>query len=907
MDTATSPSFASLLRRHRIATGLTQEELAEKANLSVRAVSDLERGLRKAPRQETIELLTEALELSPDDRTQIEAAVARRRGPAASPHTYSLPAELTPLIGREREEAQAVHVLRWDAVRLLTLTGPGGVGKTRLAVRVAHRVADDFGDGVVFVPLAPIADAALVPLSLAASLRLREQGGQGIEDILVSHLRSQQCLLVLDNFEHVIEAAAFIARLLASCPDVTALVTSRAPLHVQGERKMDVPPLAVPAPSDLRLPERATRYPSVVLFVERARSVKPDFEATEHSLPFITEICRTLDGLPLAIELAAARANVLPPDMLLRRLDRRLQLLRGGRRDLPPRQQTMRDTIAWSHDLLDAAEQTLFRRLSVFPGGCTLDAAEAVCQAVGHLELDTLDGLGSLLDKSLLTVREQEGPAEARQPRFGMLETVREFAHDQLLSSSEAEAVHREHARYFLSLSQEARPKQNEPDQSTWLERLEQEHDNLRAALHTAHQFDDLGLGLQLVGALWPFWLAHSHFKEAKEWLDRFLPRAEPAGVSPSIRAHALYAAGTLANVHSGNELAISLLREALALARLSGDDRCTAAILDQLGGTEGARGNYAESEQLLDESVAIYCGLDDRRGLCTALTDRAGIARYQGEYELATALYQEALNLSRAIGDTRIVAYALARLGNLAADQGRPSRSLPLYEEALALRRQARDTFGIADVLYRLGSASADLGDYAGAMVRHAESLELFRSLGNKYGVAYVLLNQTEATIGTGDLEEAKALAAQALMLFQELGDRRCIAMVLMQMGDVAREQHDYQQALAYYRESLMLHWTLNVRPEVARCLECMTRLACAQGQGERAARLHGAAGVLREALDAAIPPANRVKYDQDLSVVRGQLDDQVFAAAEAEGQAMSLEQVVEYALGGPSAASAS
>ncbi len=902
MDTASSPSFATLLRRHRLATGLTQEELAERANLSVRAVSDLERGLRKAPRKETIDLLTEALELSPRDRAQVEAATARRRGPAASRRTQSLPAELTSLIGRERETAQAVHALRWDRVRLLTLTGPGGVGKTRLAIRVARSVADDFSDGVAFVPLASITDAALVPLSLAASLGLFEQGGQAIEDILVSHLCSQQRLLVLDNFEHLLEAAAFIPRLLAACPDVTALVTSRAPLRVQMEQKMDVPPLAVPVPSALRSPERATRCPSVVLFLERARAVKRDFEVTEQTLPFIIEICRALDGLPLAIELAAARTNVLSADMLLGRLDRRLQILTGGLRDLPPRQHTMRNTIAWSYDLLRPAEQTLFRRLSVFAGGCTLEAAEAVCQAIGHLELDILDGLGSLLDKSLLTVREQEGPGEARQPRFGMLETVREFAHDQLLSSSEAEAAHREHARYFLALSEAARTKVRGPDQSTWLERLEQEHDNLRAALNTAHQMDDVGLGLHLAAVLWPFWLARGHFKEAQEWLDRFLPRSEAAGVSPSIRAYALYAAGTLANVHSGNELAISLLRQALVLARLSGDDRCTAAILAQMGGTEGGRGNYQVSEQLLDQSLAIYRRLDDRPGLCAVLSDRAGIARYQGDYERAAALYHEALVLSRAIGDTRRVAYVLARLGNLATDQGRPSEALPLYEEALALRRQARDTFGIADVLYRLGSAATDIGDYPGATVCYEESLDLYRSLGNKYGVAYVLLNQTESAIGMGDLEGARALAVQALALFEELGDRRCIAMVLMHLGDVAREQHDYQQAMACYSESLTLHWKLNVRPGIARCLESMTRLACVQGQGERAARLHGAAAALRGALNAVMPPAERARYDQDLAVARGQMDDQAFATGEAEGQAMSVEQVVEYALQGPS-----
>ncbi len=446
-------------------------------------------------------------------------------------HLHNLPAQPSALLGRESEVAATRALLEQEGARIVTLTGPGGTGKTRLGLQVGAELVEAFTDGVWFVPLAAIADPALVIPAIAQPLGVREIPGEPLLTTLQEYLRNKHALLLLDNFEHLTAAAAAVSALLAACPGVQVLVTSREPLRITGERELPVSPLALPDPRQARglSPGALLDYSAIRLFVERAQAVKPDFTLTEATAADVIAICRRLDGLPLAIELAAARVRILPPSQLLNRLDTRLKVLTGGNRDLPARQQTLRAAIEWSHELLDPGEQALFAHLAVFSGGCTFEAAEAVCGAAGALQLDVLDGLDSLTQKSLL--RPEDG-ADG-ETRFTMLETIREYGLERLDATGHAETVRRAHADYFVTLAEAAEPQLTGADQVDWLNRLGAEHDNFRSAMGWLEQGSEIETRLRIAAALWRFWWMRGHLAEGRGWLERALAEASQSAAHP--------------------------------------------------------------------------------------------------------------------------------------------------------------------------------------------------------------------------------------------------------------------------------------------------------------------------------------------------------------------------------------
>jgi non-specific serine/threonine protein kinase len=684
------------------------------------------------------------------------------------------------LLGRDEAVRAVVALARRPDVRLVTLTGSGGIGKTRLAIRAANDLLDDFADGVWFVRLSRLTDPSLVIPTIAETLGLKEVGGQTIAETLRLYLREQCTLLVLDNCEHVAAAAPSVADLLETCPALAVLATSRMALHLRGEHEYLVAPLGLPPATAraelINAPERLLEYPAAALFVERARAVRPDFALTETSTLAVAEICARLDGLPLAIELAAVRVKLLPPPALLIRLEHSLGFLVGGARDLAERQQAMRSTIAWSENLLSAGERALFCRMGVFAGGCTLEAAETVCAAPEGAEplgIEVLGGLGALVDQSLVQQREEGG-----EPRFGMLQVIREYALERLEASGEAEALRRAHAAFMLALVERAEPKLTGSDAGAWLDRLECEHDNLRAALSWAWQRGEVETGLRVVAAVFRFWMVRGYLREGRVWAERLLAlEPKDAGTSlGEIRAQALRAAGVLA-LYQGDEVAAgNWLEQAAALGRAVGDLRTVANALSSLGVMALGQGDLARAESCLEESLALMRAVGERRGVATVLTNLGIVVYMQGDIERAAAVFAEALAVSREVGDRDLIATNLANLSSVALRQGEVARAEALGREALALYWELGDPRRCAVGLEGLASAAG----MAGLGVRAARLLGAAAAVREALGTPQppqereeVEQATDEARSSLGEAAWAAALAAgRALTLEQAVAE---------------------------------------------------------------------------------------------------------------------------------------
>ncbi len=680
------------------------------------------------------------------------------------PHTmqgdYRLPVARTPIVGRERELDAVQQLLRDPAVRLVTLTGAGGSGKTRLALELGRELTNAFNGYVFFVTLGSISNAAMVPAAIAESIGIRETGGRTVPDLLKDYLRACEpspVLLLLDNLEHILSASAFVVELMESSRLLKVLVTSRAALHVYGEYEFPVPPLALPDKRLVTSLSALAENPAISLFAQRAAAVTPDFELTAENAPLVAEICARVDGLPLAIELAAARVKMLPLSGILTRLESRLQLLTAGARDLPERQQTLRNTIDWSYDLLTEAEQKLLRRLSVFWGGCTLEGAEAVGNTKNDLGADIFDLMSSLVDKSLV----QQRPQDADEPRFRMLETIREYAVERLQQSGEEAATKRAHAAYCLVLAEEGNPDLAEPERSTWLTRCDIEHDNFRVALDWLFQNRDLEWSFRFCIALFRFWDMREHSAEGWARLERLL---EMAGTEfPRERAKTSLFLGAFATAQGGFPTATQYLEQGRAIYEELGDPSGVAVTVNALAIMSRDRGDYATAQRYFERSLAYWRQVDDRLATARCLHNLGNVSRICEDYNSARMALAEAMQIFEQLGDDSGVAWALNQQGDIAREQGELTEACALYQRALSAFRSAGDRWGQARSLADLGGIACELGEQSVAYEHYRESLDIFSALEHRRGIARVLEGLACVALHRGDARRALSVAAAA------------------------------------------------------------------------------------------------------------------------------------------------
>lgn len=735
-----------------VAQGLCRDHLLPSASLK----SLGEHRLRDLTRPETIFQL-----VHPDLPSEFPP-LKSLNNPALS---HNLPQQLTSFIGREKEQNDVKSLLA--STRLLTLTGAGGSGKTRLSLQAAVEVLEAYPDGVYLIELAPLSDPALVLQTVALVLGVKEQAGQPLEQTLMDFLASKRLLLLLDNAEHLLSACAQLATtLLLSCPQICLLVTSREALGVAGEQTYPVPSLSLPDPQQPATVESVSLYEAVRLFIDRARSVKPDFAVTNDNAPTVAQLCFRLDGIPLALELAAARVRAMSIEQIALRLDDRFRLLTGGSRTALPRQQTLRALVDWSYDLLSEPERLLLCRLSVFVGGWTIEAAEAIVAGEEIEEGDVLDLLLSLVEKNLVVYTEQQGNG-----RYRLLETLRQYAQDRLIERGGAEQIRQRHLTYFIELAETVRPKLVGAEQAEWMARLEMEHDNLRAALAWCdHAVNGTEIGLQLTAALLTFWDRRGYWNEGLEQYRSALRRPNAAAPTKA-RADALRGAGMLARYQSDYRTSRQMFEEVLTIREALGDRAGTAQALNNIGAIELRQGNEAEAKALYEQSLSIRRELGDKSGMAASLLNLGTVAQETGQNAEALQYYQESLVLYGEIGDTGNKTILLTNLGNLALGQKQYVQARAFYEESLALARSNEDKFAIALALVNLAPLLCTQGEYAQAQASLAECLVLCQELGEQRLIAYTLEGFARLADAQHEHSRAAMLWAAAEMLRKSLG----------------------------------------------------------------------------------------------------------------------------------------
>ena len=842
------------------------------------------------------------------------------RSPDAAPN--NIPVQLTSFIGREAECATVAALVMRN--RLVTLTGAGGCGKTRIAQRVAGDIAMEFPDGVWWVELARLSDDALVPDAVASALTVKEVPGQQLVDTLASHLRSKRALLTFDNCEHLLGACAeVIDQLLRACPSVSILATSREPAGVEGEIPWRVPSLQLPADARSLGESEAVR-----LFVERAQTVRSGFMLTEHNAPAVAEICHRLDGMPLAIELAAARLRMMTPEQIVSGLDDRFRLLTGTTRTAPPRHRALRASVEWSYELLDDSERVALRRLAVFAGGFTLDAAEEICSGEGLTRDDVLDVVSRLVDRSLVQV-EEKGPSA----RYRLLETIRQYASERLTESGERDAVRARHLGHFLALSERAGAEIGADGLIKWLPVLDVEHDNLRAAFDWSMQSKSSNECLRLASSLWQFWMVRGHLTEGRR---RFEVGLSTTDTDPRLRAHALVGVAQLMLYHGDFAASGGFAREALDIARTLGDNGLQGRALDTFAWSVAFL-DPPSAPKLFDEATTLLREAGDGLFLADA-HNGLGIAHYfAGDYVRATVALEEGVARSREVGNTNLLTIGLGVLGYTLGLQGRLARARTCLREALALSRRLQDRVFTGQALYSLGFIEAHGGDHANAQKALDESVEIVREISPGI-LAFALLTQGLARYMRADLEGAASRLEETLVLSHDIPVPWLKAWALAILGNIARKRGDLEGARVSVDEALAVARTGGMRVDVP--IDADARLARAMGEPERAealhhealaaavqaesvllvpmqlealaglaavaesfaeaARLFGAAEAARDAHGLVRYAVDQGDYGTDVERVRKALPEEEFDAAWNQGREMSLDEAVAYATRG-------
>lgn len=844
---------------------------------------------------------------------------------------HNLPTQLTSFIGRQSEITGVKTLL--EGTRMLTLTGPGGLGKTRLALEVAAILIDAHPDGIWMIELESLADPDLLLPTVASELSVREEGGRNLLDTLADHLRTKRLLLILDNCEHMVEACAALAhRLLNSCRDLTILATSRESLGVAGETTLMVPPLSLPDPGTSSDLESLASFESVRLFVDRALSAKPDLTLARSDAAALASICRRLDGIPLAIELASTWVKVLSLSEIDSRITERLELLAGGTKTEVPRKQTIRASIDWSHDLLTEQEQRLLRRLSVFQGGLTLEAAEAICSGEGIADYEVLETLARLLDKSLILAEER-----ASDIRYRLLEVVRQYAAEKLGGSrEEEEELRSRHLDWFLLVAEESEQELEGQEQRLWYERIERDHDNFRAALDWTASADLSDEGLRLAAALYQFWFVRGYWTEGRRRLESALERCGDA--PPLSRAKALLGAARLAHGQGEYQSAAPRYEEALDLQRAAGDRRGVGRTLSYMGNMAILEGDFVGAEPLLEESLTTLRELGDKRGLLTTLANLSSVAKNHGDFSRARDLLDEGLSIARELRSPHGIVVSLIFLGMLSLDHGDYTEARSRYEEGLSLARDLSDKSRIAFCLINLGTLAYQQGAYAEARTRIEEGVAIAREIqerhlipwgllpwgrlaeiegdyeaardrydearsiaiavGHKWQTASTLAHSGNLARAEGRYEEARQLHEEGLAIARESGNPGTLAEALQGLADLAWAEGNIESAFSGFSKALELNIKRPDGLRVAGLLERLAAVAATRGEHLRAARLLGAGEAIRKSMGCPVPPDERPRYDEALDAIRSDLAPQAIEEAWKVGNAMKMEPAINEGL---------